>query len=201
MDFWHWGGFFKSVKGHVIKWWQQVILPVFHLNNNANHKASNAQESKKKTDDGVSTAKSIDTCTEEQVTTYAKGQMEGTGSINSVEDQDAAAILERLEREKQAEAEKTQKEIDEIRRKNQEQERIAAILNANQVNVNAFIEEGKASRENASGEVSTGKQEDMRRAQEILERLNREAAEDEAKKRAEIEAVMQRTDQVEKHEV
>lgn len=201
MDFWHWGGFFKSVKGHVIKWWQQVILPVFHLNNNANHKASNAQESKKKTDDGVSTAKSIDTCTEEQVTTYAKGQMEGTGSINSVEDQDAAAILERLEREKQAEAEKTQKEIDEIRRKNQEQERIAAILNANQVNVNAFIEEGKASRENASGEVSTGKQEDMRRAQEILERLNREAAEDEAKKRAEIEAAMQRTDQVEKHEV
>ena len=32
MGFWHSGGFFSSVKGHVIKWWQQVLLPVLHIN-------------------------------------------------------------------------------------------------------------------------------------------------------------------------
>lgn len=201
MDFWHWGGFFKSVKGHVIKWWQQVILPVFQLNNNSKRNTSSAQEIKKKTDDGINAAEPVNVYAEEQVKTYTKDKMKGAGTLNSVGEQDAAAILKRLEREKQEEAERTQKEIEEIRRKNQEQERIAAILNANQVNVNAFIAEGKASRENTSGEVNIKEQEDMQRAQEILERLNREAAEDDAKKRAEIEAARQRANEVEKHEV
>ena len=201
MDFWHWGGFFKSVKGHVIKWWQQVILPVFHLNNNGKRNTPNAKEEKKKTDNGINEVEQVNVYVKEQVNTYTKEQMKGENVVNSVGEQDAAAILERLEREKREEVERTQREIDEIRRKNQEQERIAAILNANQMNVNAFIAEGKASRENTSGEVNIKEQADMQRAQEILDRLNREAAEDDAKKRAEIEAIRQRTDEVEKHEV
>ena len=201
MDFWHWGGFFKSVKGHVIKWWQQVILPVFQLNNNVKQNAQSAQREKKKTDNEINTAEQAGVYTEEQVKTDTKGEMKKASTLNSVGEQDAAAILERLEREKQEEAERTQKEIEEIRRKNQEQERIAAILNANQVNVNAFIAEGKASRENSSGKANIREQEDMQRAQEILDRLNREAEEDEARKRAEIEAVRQRAEEVEKHEV
>lgn len=199
MDFWHWGGFFKSVKGHVIKWWQQVILPVFHLNNNEMRNPSNKHEIKRKTDSGMNKAEQGKTYIEEKAD--IKKQVQEQNNLDSGSDQDALEILKRLEREKQEEEEKTRKEIEDLRRKNQEQERIAAIMNANQVNVNAFIEEGKAIRENTLGEVDTKQQQDMQRAQEIIDRLNREAAEDDAKKRTEIEAARKRVEEVAKQEV
>lgn len=186
MDFWHWGGFFKSVKGHVIKWWQQVVLPVFRINNNGNQNTPDNQ---------TMAAKNTDQET-------AKEQIEGKENLNNVREEvvsskdtsggsisDAGAedILKRLEQEKQVEEEKRRREIEEARRRRQEQERIDAIMNANKVDVNAFIAEGKANRENKPVE-NDKQQEEMRRVQEIMDRLNREAAEDEAKKRAEIEA-------------
>ena len=102
-------------------------------------------------------------------------------------------ILRRLEHEKQEEMLKKQKEIEAARRKAEEQERIDSILNANKVNVDVFIEEGKSGRGNTEtlrseeNDDEAKKQEDLQRAQEILARLNREAAEDEAKKMEEIE--------------
>ncbi len=199
MDFWHWGGFFKSVKGHVIKWWQQVILPVFHLNNNEAGNSLNEQEMKRKTDSGAKETAQEKAYIEEKAD--RKETVKEENDLDSGSNQDALEILKRLEREKQEEEEKARKEIEDMRKKNQEQERIAAIMNANQVNVNAFIEEGKAIRENALEETDTKKQEDMQRAQEIIDRLNREAAEDDAKKRAEIEAARKRAEAVEKQEV
>lgn len=206
MDFWHWGGFFKSVKGHVIKWWQQVILPVFHLNNNEAGNSLNQQEIKRKTDDGAKETAREKTYIEGKAYIEEKADRKGTVKEENNQDsgstQDAQEILKRLEREKQEEEEKARKKIEEMRKKNQEQERIAAIMNANQVNVNAFIEEGKAIRENTLEEEADAKQqEDMRRAQEIIDRLNREAAEDDAKKKAEIEAARKRAEAVEKQEV
>jgi hypothetical protein len=55
-------------------------------------------------------------------------------------------------------------------------------MNSNKVDVNSFIAAGKAAVE------ETRHEDDMRRAQEIMNRLNQEAAEDEAKKLAEVEA-------------
>lgn len=194
MDFWHWGGFFKSVKGHVIKWWQQVILPVFHVNNNGNQNVPNDQTAV------------VGICREENVNIQSEtqpvyrgtddedeaGRDMDTGSTDTESavgnNNDAEDILKQWEREKQVETEKKRKEIEEMRKKRQEQERIESIMNANKVDVNAFIAAGKASRENTPKNDDVKEQEDMRRAQEILDRLNRKAAEDEARKKAEIEA-------------
>ena len=84
-----------------------------------------------------------------------------------------------------------QQEIERLRKEQQERERIAAIMNANKVNVNAFIQEGREARqheeeERKAGQLAEQEAENLRRAQEIIDRLNREAAEDEAKKEAEI---------------
>jgi predicted lactoylglutathione lyase len=109
-------------------------------------------------------------------------------------------VLNRIEREKE---EKNKKEIEEARQKAKEQERINAIMDANKVSVDDFIEEGKArgNTEKLTAEMAdevqsqdeddkdgATKQEELRRAQEIIARLNHEADEDEEKKEAEIEA-------------
>ena len=63
-------------------------------------------------------------------------------------------------------------------------------MNANKVDVNSFIEQGKNAAQQAEKKAADEAKaaEEMRRAQEIIDRLNREAAEDEAKKQAELEA-------------
>lgn len=77
----------------------------------------------------------------------------------------------------------------EIDVRQQDEERIAAIMRANRVNVDSYIEEGKHRREQQNlADEETVNAENLRRAQEIMDRLNREAAEDEAKKQAELEA-------------
>lgn len=200
MGFWNEGGFFQSMAGHLIKWWQIVIMPVFRLDNNRN--ASDALEMPTVSNQPAAVKPSRNA--EESVqmetapqTQSVKNVTEETVIAESVhfaetsDDTAAADILNRLQEEKQAEEEKKRQAIEEMRKKAEEEERIAAIMNANKVAVDEFIAEGKANRESIEEEELKNaeeerKQEELRRAQEIIDRLNREAAEDEAKKAAEI---------------
>lgn len=216
--------FFNIFRGNIVKWWRLVILPVFHLNNNdpktpvpaknadIQKESQEVQDTKKeaaKQDAPALAAKkkakkdNSDTWWGEAMNNETEGDKDELFSINKYKASgkgDAMDILKRMELEKQ-------KELEELRRKAEEQERINSILNANKTNVDEFIEEGRAGRGNtetlcsdaeAKEEISGGadlaaldkaqKQEEMRRAQEIIDRLNREAEEDEAKKAAEVEA-------------
>ena len=118
---------------------------------------------------------------------------------------DAMEVLNRINSDKEA---KRRQEIEQLRRKQEEEARIAAIMKAGKVDVNAFIAEGKhraeeeASQhsqapvmefedERAAAAAANSTEEQLRLAQEIMERLNREAAEDDAKKQAEIDAAKQ----------
>ena len=194
MDFWNWGGFFNSVKGHVVKWWQQVILPVFQLDNNekrgqTGNQAVTDKPSYTKNDHVQETVQN--NCEE---TSYEKTIPEGVTNKDvgnkAIKNNDADDILKQFESQKQREEEKKRKEIEEVRRKRQEEERIAAIMNANKVDVNAFIAEGKAIRETESEKKQ--QENTMLKAQEIIDRLNREAMADIEKEKAEIEAARQK---------
>ena len=217
--------FFNIFRGNIVKWWRLVILPVFRLNNDEpksslsgesekNREVQAGQDTQKEAEKKEQTASAkkekvkkdnSDTWWGEAMNNQTEGNKDELFSTNkykaSADQGDAMDILKRMELEKQ-------KELEELRRKAEEQERINAILNANRKNVDGFIEEGRAGRGNTetlssdaevedktdSGsadltpETEAQKQEEMRRAQEILDRLNREAEEDEAKKAAEIEA-------------
>ena len=212
--------FFGKIKGNVVKWWRLVILPAFHLNNNepqtvtqqlrVNEEVAKAM-SQTDAGDGMVEQKSkqrspqhekekkdnSDTWWGEAMQNQTEDNQEDLFSTdryrNVADNKDAMEILRRLENEKQEEMLKKQKEIEAARRKAEEQERIDSILNANKVNVDVFIEEGKSGRGNTEtlcnekNEDEAKKQEELQRAQEILDRLNREAAEDEAKMMEEIE--------------
>lgn len=218
--------FFSNLKSNVVKWWRLSIMPVFHLNNNApqtvtqqlkvNEEAAknvpqtdagNSVVEQKKEQSGPQNEKkkkdNSDTWWGEAMQNQTGDNKEDLFSTdrykNVANSEDAMEILRRLEHEKQEETLKKQKEIEEARRKAEEQERINSILNANKVNVDMFIEEGKSGRGNTQtlssedngktgkNEDEAKKQEEIQRAQEILDRLNREAAEDEARKMEEIE--------------
>ena len=254
MGFWNNGGFFSSVKGHVFKWWQLVIMPVLRINNNGrkNQQTSFQQDvsrtgpgtnvtqnniptdqmretqqmisqptviesSKQATEveSAVSKTQQSSQVTSRSETTQQKQDVQAQAAIST---EDPMEVLRRINEEKE---EKRRKEIEAAKKKASEEARIAAIMNANKVDVNAFIEAGKAAKEEiaarkadeqarreAAEEIAKGVQpatavketvdealekkrkqdEDLRRAQEIMDRLNREAAEDEAKKQAEIDA-------------
>ncbi len=66
------------------------------------------------------------------------------------------------------------------------------IMKENAVDISEYIEEGKANQKIAvqaeESNATTDNDDALLRAQEIIDRLNREAAEDEAKKQAEIDA-------------
>lgn len=105
----------------------------------------------------------------------------------------AQEILDRLNKEAAAEAAKKQAEIEIARKKADEDARVASILKSTQHDISQYINEGMANREHheedaPSDSAPIADDETLRRAQEIMDRLNREAAEDEAKKQAEIEA-------------
>ena len=111
--------------------------------------------------------------------------------VQNIAYDDAEYARQRAEQLRREQERIRQQEIERLRREQQEKERIAAIMNANKVNVNAFIEEGREARlheeeERKAGQLAEQEAENLRRAQEIIDRLNREAAEDEAKKEAEI---------------
>ncbi len=231
--------FFSNIRGNIVKWWRLVVLPVFHLNNNdprtvsrqlkedkqmkqaqkavdaGDNKAGNSKKKEgkaKKTLEGNS-----DTWWGEAMQNRTEDDKDALFSTDNYkarsDNKDALEILNRLERERQEADARKQKEIEEALQKKQEQERIDAILNANKMKVDEFIEEGIAGRNNTENlkseddssraigegadslevcESDSKADEDMRRAQEILDRLNREAAEDEAKKVAEIEEMKEK---------
>lgn len=192
MNFWQSGHFFGRIKGNVIKWWQQTLLPVLKINNNRDQGRLDWKQKETVTPDPVPDQKST-VVSEEELGDLHKQD----------EDQDTLRLAQQKAEQMQREGEeRRQKEIDKARRKLQEQERIASIMDANKVDVNAFIQAGREAqnsiREQADGkeqqhsETEQQKDEDMRRAQEIIDRLNREAAEDEAKKQAEIDVAKQK---------
>ncbi|MCM1180533.1 MAG: hypothetical protein NC347_09780 [Clostridium sp.] len=201
--------FFGNIRSNIVKWWRLVILPVFHLDNNTPKPVSrqlresmernqentaadttgyNMDNSKTEGNTEKKTAKNnakdnSDTWWGEAMQNQTEGDRDELFSTKKyqADNKDALEILNRLEREKQEAIIQKQQEIEEARRKTQEQERINSILDANKVDVDEFIEEGK-------------KKEDLQKAQEIIDRLNREALEDEAKKAAEIEEARARAE-------
>lgn len=187
MSNWQNGGFFSRVKGNLIKWWQLVVLPVLRINNNSAKKPERfiTEESEKPLQNGDSVQKEKEV--EVNTAQHTENSVPGNISVNpnvaveGVNGEDLLEILNRINKEKERER---LQEIEKARQKAEEQERIASIMNANKVDVNAFIEAGKAAIESNREKPS---EEDLKRAQEIMDRLNREAAEDEAKKQAEIE--------------
>lgn len=210
MRFWTLGGFFSSVKGHVVKWWQLVIMPVLRINNNdrtqlTQQPLNQSEQLMDSSESAVqqvspaiqeSTQKKVQPKKTEQVqknkgaeVTDAKVSEQSMVQSGDMSTEDPMRVLRRINEEKE---ERRRKEIENAKQKASEEARIAAIMNANKVDVNAFIEAGKAAKEEiAAKKAEEQRVEDMRRAQEIMDRLNREAAEDEAKKRAEIDAAKQ----------
>ena len=183
MGFWHSGGFFSSVKGHVIKWWQQVILPVLHINLERGSASDTVQADQQIMQDKVESA---------EVPEHTLAGNKAVDTPQSSTD-DLELARQKAEQVRHEEELRRQKEMERLKTEAQEQARIASIMNANKVNINAFIKEGEENRN--AGEAEKKRQEEMRRAQEIIERLNREAAEDEAKKQAEIEAAKQKAEE------
>lgn len=189
-----WDRFFLSrIKGNIIKWWQQVLLPALHINNDKQGK--NRFSTNKQNENAYSGG------TEDAMNSMFAGpgtmgvdNYDSYENANNAEKEDPLEVLNRIQQQKEQER---QKDIERARQQAQEEARIASIMNANKVDVNAFIEAGKAAiTDNSKGEQSNTTDEDMQKAQEIIDRLNREAAEDEAKKQAEIEAAKQKAEEI-----
>ena len=261
MGIWNNGGFFSSVRGHVIKWWQFVMMPVLRINNNGRKTQYNQPEQVvtplPATENGAMSKPTVASLAEtpmEQPVQQPKPSKKVEQSVQTVQQErttqsknivqvenhptqsgesvteDPMEVLRRINEEKEA---TRRKGIEDAKKKASEEARIAAIMNANKVDVNAFIEAGKAAKQEIAArkadeqsrreiaeqkarevQATTSvqatveaelerqykmeaelekkrKQDDLRKAQEIMDRLNREAAEDEAKKQAEIEAAKQ----------
>lgn len=184
------------LKSNVVKWWQLTVMPVFRLDNNntffdeLNVNSSVAPPSFP-VQNGQATSDSTNLASnhvrQQDNTTIGEASLVQTSSCMQPkaepESSDAQAVMDRINRERE---EKRLDDLKKAQRKAEEQARLDAIMNANKVDVNAFIEAGKE----AQHEEERKKTEDdaLAKANEIIARLNREAAEDEAKKQAEIEA-------------
>lgn len=180
-------GFFSRVKGNLIKWWQLVVLPVLRINNNVSKKTERyvTPDNREAVPDTPAVNTQVNERAADSAVHNADVAVAAAAKAQTPEGEDPLEVLNRINREKEKER---LREIEEGRQKAQEQERIASIMNANKVDVNAFIAAGKAAMEvSDKEEEKRRKEEEMQRAQEIIDRLNREAAEDDAKKQAEIE--------------
>lgn len=175
--------FLGRIRGNIIKWWQQVLLPVLHINNNERRRGYSFWKKEQTNDLGE---ESEDMFLSQAESTEAMEDVSSEGGAS--EQGDALSVLNRIQQEKEQER---QREIEKAKQQAQEKERIASIMSANKVDVNAFIEAGKAAIQDNNEEHTDTVDEDMQKAQDIIERLNREAAEDEAKKQAEIDAAKQ----------
>ena len=256
MGLWNDGGFFYNVKGHVIKWWQFVLMPVLRINNNGRQSqyvaqqpmqpqqpVQNMQPLQQEVQQPVQNMQPLQQEVQQPVKNTQPAQVKDAAVVEMIsskegemvkqptvidvqgtvgyETEDPMEVLRRINEEKET---ARRKDIEKAKQKASEEARIAAIMNANKVDVNAFIEAGKAAKEEIAArkadeaarreaaeqkakevqpatavqaaveaelERKKKQEEDLRRAQEIMERLNREAADDEAKKQAEIEAAKQ----------
>ena len=192
MNFGQNGLFFGRIKGNIIKWWQQTLLPVLKINNNRDQGSSGWKQQETVIPDSAPVDQSGVVSEEEFSDLHEQD-----------EDQDILRLAQqKAELMQREDEERRQQQIEKARRKLQEQERIASIMDANKVDVNAFIEAGREAQRSIREQAGEKEQqhskeeqkqdEEMRRAQEIIDRLNREAAEDEAKKQAEIDAAKQK---------
>ncbi len=208
--------FFYKAKQTVYKWWCVIYKPVYKLTHHGYWPAEKEpyyvppQESSNQQQLAAQMAETImhnrqsnvdnivmDSATPNASATdtnpIATHQSEESIDLSQVNPNDlnrAQEILDRLNREAAADEAKKQAAIDAAKKQADEKARLDAIMRANQVDISAFIEEGKAkAQEETSSDRDTNASDDaLKRAQEIMDRLNREAAEDEAKKQAEIDA-------------
>lgn len=205
--------FFKYISSNIVKWWQVHITPILHINNNKkgrgrfeggdgsleNQYAAEAAEravESVENDNSAMNSQVSDGAYDDQISQDASGKSTINSDLlnNKIPDGTSADAMEVLNRINKEKDEARKKAVENQWKKREEEERIAAIMNAGKVDVNAFIEEGRSKAAETTGEASTSDatEEQLRRAQEIIDRLNREAAEDEAKKQAEIDAAKQR---------
>ena len=206
--------FFYKAKQTVYKWWCVIYKPVYKLTHHGYWPAEKepyyippeekqqqqlASQMTKQISDTEAEISLEDTTAKDTVsvaptnnTTSSNDNPSNTGE--SAEDAAARAkeIMDRLNREAAEDEAKKQAEIEAARQKAAEQDRLNSILKSTQRDISQYISEGMAHREEAQHtiqeETPTASDEALRRAQEIMDRLNREAAEDESKKQAEIEA-------------
>ena len=178
---------FKWFSQRVIKWWRVVVVSVLKIDNNDPGQSPAGDDAEKAQAQGETGAGNA-------AVPEGEGQHVSAFSQEAIPadtSEDAMAVLNRINREKE---DARAREIEEQRKKSEEAARIASIMQAGKVDVNAFIEEGRSKAAEQKAEVPKEEakpdatEEQLRRAQEIMDRLNREAAEDEAKKQAEIEA-------------
>lgn len=185
---------FKVITGNIVKWWQLTVMPILRIDNNQSPKnGANIQNSPASTVQSADSNKGGEAVASNDVKSNAVSDktVQDSGNYSekntvSTDTSDAQMIMDRINRERE---EKRKQDMEKARLKAEEDARLASIMNANKVDVNAFIQAGKEAMEH--------KQEDeaLIRAQEIMDRLNREAAEDEAKKQAEIEAAKQKANE------
>ncbi len=203
---------FKALSQNVIKWWHVHIVYPIRLKY---VKKGNKIVVREETIDqfGNVISKDIDPEAPQKASdgSSSPGAADASGSADARRETvpgssaDAMAVLDRINTDKET---RRRQEIERLRRKQEEDARIAAIMKAGKVDVNAFIAEGRhRAEEDAAHQVQTpamefederaaaaaanSTEEQLRLAQEIMERLNREAAEDDAKKQAEIDAAKQ----------
>ncbi|MGN0494860.1 MAG: hypothetical protein ACI4GW_01400 [Lachnospiraceae bacterium] len=185
---------FKVITGNIVKWWQLTVMPILRIDNNQlpqnganiqNLPAANVQSAdSNKGSEAVSSNNMKNNAVSDKTVQDSSNYSEKNTA--SPDTSDAQMIMDRINRERE---EKRKQDMEKARLKAEEDAKLASIMNANKVDVNAFIKAGKEAMEH--------KQEDeaLIRAQEIMDRLNREAAEDEAKKQAEIEAAKQKANE------
>ncbi|MBQ9608383.1 MAG: hypothetical protein IJV15_02945 [Lachnospiraceae bacterium] len=206
-------GFFGAISRNVVKWWQIHITPILRIDNNKTGDARfEGGDGSLGNQNAVQTENQAVTGQETQAASQnVQSEVESVSpqtiddNSNNESSADAMAILNRINKEKN---DKRIHDIENARKKREEEERVAAIMSSSKVDVGVFIEEGRhKAEETDAAEIKSGDEdksvsadsetsrednsatdEQMRRAQEIIDRLNREAAEDEAKKQAEIEA-------------
>lgn len=185
------GTFFYNMKRTVYKWWCVIYKPVYKLVHHGYWPREKEpyyipEEEKSNKIDSPEAAISDAVAGPTADNSLGSGTNmpvddSGTDSDDSLKRADE--ILRRLEAEAAEDEAKKQAQIQEARKKAEEKQRLDAILKSTRVDISDYINQGIANRENENAE-----NEALRKAQEIIDRLNREAAEDEAKKQAQIEA-------------
>ena len=190
MAFWHESNFLSNFKNHIVKWYRLVILPVFHIDNSGKKPRYHTEGEEPEILDATGETNSAGNTNAVSAKNTSSGEaakssvsMPSQNKKGPVVSGDAEAVLNRINSDREG---KHLDEIEKARRKAEEDARLASIMNANKVDVNSFIEQGRSAAQEAEKEAKAA--EEMRRAQEIIDRLNREAAEDEAAKQAELDA-------------
>ncbi len=148
--------FFIRAKQTVYKWWCVVYKPVYKLIHHGEWPIEKEPGYKPPVED--KTQKNLATKMADEIMAgkqdsvndlvqqAANMPVEPEIDLSKV-DADALAraqeIMDRLNKEAAADEAKKQEEISKARKQAEEQERLAAIMKANQVDISAFIEEGK----------------------------------------------------------